>query len=249
MIKFFRRIRQQLLSENKFSKYLLYALGEIILVVIGILIALQINTWNQERLNAKKETQFLHELKQNLNEDQQAVQKTLAFNQTKLTAIDSAFHYMALMKDDKTYGRQFSSKFPVLSNNMLFEPTRVTFESIVSTGQIEIIQSVGLRKQLAQYYADTSLDGVQEQLKRNTQSFLDVTTPKMINKEMTKFFTKRDFDVAPLEALTIHKDPEVLSKLFVMLNKTHEHNQRLKEMQVKIEVLQNGIEDYLNNEL
>jgi len=43
MLKFFRRIRQELLSENHFSKYLLYALGEILLVVIGILIALQVN--------------------------------------------------------------------------------------------------------------------------------------------------------------------------------------------------------------
>ena len=50
MIKFFRRIRQQLLSENKFSKYLLYAIGEVVLVVIGILIALQINNWNEERV-------------------------------------------------------------------------------------------------------------------------------------------------------------------------------------------------------
>ncbi len=51
MIKFFRKIRQRLLSESKFSKYLLYAIGEIILVVIGILIALQINNWNEERKN------------------------------------------------------------------------------------------------------------------------------------------------------------------------------------------------------
>ena len=49
MIKFFRKIRQKLLSENKFSKYLIYAIGEIVLVVIGILIALQINNKNDER--------------------------------------------------------------------------------------------------------------------------------------------------------------------------------------------------------
>ena len=46
MIKFFRRIRHQLLSENKFSKYLLYAIGEIVLVVAGILIAIQLNNLN-----------------------------------------------------------------------------------------------------------------------------------------------------------------------------------------------------------
>ena len=49
MIKLFRKIRQKMLTENKFSKYLLYAIGEIILVVIGILIALQINNWNEEQ--------------------------------------------------------------------------------------------------------------------------------------------------------------------------------------------------------
>ena len=49
MIKFFRKIRQKLLTENKFSKYLLYAFGEIILVIIGILIALSINNWNEEK--------------------------------------------------------------------------------------------------------------------------------------------------------------------------------------------------------
>ncbi|MFC3880466.1 hypothetical protein ACFOSV_09780 [Algoriphagus namhaensis] len=57
MLNFFRKIRQKLLTQNisdgqagKFSKYLTYAIGEIILVVIGILIALQINTWNENRI-------------------------------------------------------------------------------------------------------------------------------------------------------------------------------------------------------
>ena len=62
MIKFFRKIRQKLLTENKFSKYLLYAIGEIILVVIGILIALQINNWNENRKDRIIEKEILTEL-------------------------------------------------------------------------------------------------------------------------------------------------------------------------------------------
>ncbi len=54
MINFFRRIRQRLIKESRFSKYLFYALGEIFLVVIGILIALSINNWNQERIEIDK---------------------------------------------------------------------------------------------------------------------------------------------------------------------------------------------------
>jgi len=54
MIKFFRKIRQNLLMENKTSKYFKYAIGEILLVVIGILIALQINNWNEKRLKQEQ---------------------------------------------------------------------------------------------------------------------------------------------------------------------------------------------------
>ena len=64
MIKFFRRIREQLLSENKFSKYLLYAIGEIVLVVIGILIALQINNRNELRKEKDQEAIILSDIKE-----------------------------------------------------------------------------------------------------------------------------------------------------------------------------------------
>lgn len=80
MIKFFRRIRQQLLSENKFSKYLLYAIGEIVLVVIGILIALQINNWNEGRKSIKSTELLLTQ-----------VRKELVFNITKANNIISTY--------------------------------------------------------------------------------------------------------------------------------------------------------------
>lgn len=68
MLKFFRHIRQRLLNENKFSKYLLYAIGEIVLVVIGILIALQINNWNEARKEKHLEKQLISLLINDLEE-------------------------------------------------------------------------------------------------------------------------------------------------------------------------------------
>jgi hypothetical protein len=62
MIKIFRHIRQNLIMENKTSKYFKYAIGEILLVVIGILIALSINNWNQNRINKQNEKLILNEL-------------------------------------------------------------------------------------------------------------------------------------------------------------------------------------------
>lgn len=63
MIRFFRKIRQDLLSDNKFSKYFIYAIGEIVLVMIGILLALQVNTWNKQKNDHKEEKQILTQLK------------------------------------------------------------------------------------------------------------------------------------------------------------------------------------------
>ncbi|WCO00429.1 hypothetical protein [Psychroserpens ponticola] len=69
MIKFFRKIRQNLLTENKFSKYMIYAIGEIVLVVIGILIALGISNQNQQKINEKKIASILKEIQSDLVKD------------------------------------------------------------------------------------------------------------------------------------------------------------------------------------
>ena len=80
MIKFFRKIRQRLLTENKFSKYLIYAIGEIILVVIGILIALSINNKNDELSERKAEKTFYRNIKQQLLDDAQNIESQVQYN-------------------------------------------------------------------------------------------------------------------------------------------------------------------------
>ena len=75
MIKFFRHIRKRLIGENRFSKYLLYAIGEIILVVIGILIALQINNWNEARKNTKTENEYYCRLLEDFELDRNNIKR------------------------------------------------------------------------------------------------------------------------------------------------------------------------------
>ena len=84
MIKFFRRIRQNLLSEGKTGKYLKYAIGEIILVVIGILIALSINNWNENKKNIKQAKKHLETISLNLKDDIKQAEKLLDETETTL---------------------------------------------------------------------------------------------------------------------------------------------------------------------
>ncbi|RMA56290.1 DUF6090 family protein [Ulvibacter antarcticus] len=81
MIKFFRKIRQNMLTENKFSKYLIYAIGEIILVVIGILIALSINNWHQEKQQKKVLNNIYANIKADLQQDIINIDEIINFSQ------------------------------------------------------------------------------------------------------------------------------------------------------------------------
>lgn len=77
MIKLFRKIRQRLLTENKFSKYMIYAMGEVLLVVIGILIALQVNNWNEWRKDRVKEKEILVNLVENFELNIEALESDI----------------------------------------------------------------------------------------------------------------------------------------------------------------------------
>ncbi|SDQ73879.1 DUF6090 family protein [Flagellimonas zhangzhouensis] len=87
MIKFFRKIRQRLLMENRFTKYLLYALGEIVLVVIGILLALQINNWNEYRKGLNKRSAYTKSLLKDLKQDTTDFRKNTKFLKQELEVL------------------------------------------------------------------------------------------------------------------------------------------------------------------
>lgn len=89
MIKIFRHIRKSLLMEHKTSKYFKYAIGEIFLVVIGILIALSINNWNDNRKNSLKETQFLDSFKKDLLANKEELNRIIEKTENTLRSSDT----------------------------------------------------------------------------------------------------------------------------------------------------------------
>ena len=86
MIKFFRHIRRSLILKNQMGKYLKYAIGEIILVVIGILIALQINNWNENNKKNQLKQEYINALINDLTKDTIQLQKSITYNKNRLIA-------------------------------------------------------------------------------------------------------------------------------------------------------------------
>lgn len=153
MIKFFRQIRQKLLQENRFSKYLFYALGEIILVVIGILLALQIDTWNTHKNNRAKELVYLksyHEdLKKNITELNRVIEKS---NRT-IGASDSLLRLATgqlEVEDIKTMEGLVMESL----NYTLFLSQEGTIKDIFGTGDLALIQNDTIRKSMVNWNSD-----------------------------------------------------------------------------------------------
>ena len=184
MIKFFRKIRQKLLSENKFSKYLIYAVGEIVLVVIGILIALQINNLNQDKINRNYEITMLSQIKGTLIDDI----KNLEGGLRSLDKTKKSLRKLAIIRNEPTFPQDsLNYYFALLRKSGIGVSINYSaYESIKSTG-FDKISNKSLRNSITNLY-EVKLKGVEfwinDFIKRKSEIKGDLIN-KTFNKKIT----------------------------------------------------------------
>jgi hypothetical protein len=165
MIKLFRNIRQNLLAEGKTSKYLKYAIGEIILVVIGILIALSLNNWNENRKIAKFENEILTLIDQNLEQDSTLISIELSKGKKAMELTDLLLAQVAKQNYNDSLNRWMGK---IISFER-FKSQSSAFEVLKAKG-IENISDKELQVELISYY-DENLFKLYESLNDVLNSF------------------------------------------------------------------------------
>ena len=155
MIPFFRKIRKKMADDNKPMKYMRYAIGEIILVVIGILIALQINNWNQNRLDHRTETKYLKSIVKELTSNNK-VNSSMVTNrlQKKINGLKLAKEFIdneMIVTDtleflnNVTYGGVFSGGYHF--------GERSSYDELINTGNLQLIRKETIKGVIANYYS------------------------------------------------------------------------------------------------
>ncbi len=200
MIKFFRHIRKSLLMENKTGKYLKYAIGEIILVVIGILIALSINNWNESR----KDNIKVHAYLANLHKD---IKGDISFNNRNI--LERYDKKVNALKNGKAYYQgtyAIADTLAFLNNlgygavfgNVIWAFNKTTYNQLVNTGEFKIIENDSLRESIQNYYnllngIEESSDGKKTGYVKYTNSFAPFNRddPEHISKYDQKLFLSR----------------------------------------------------------
>jgi len=178
MIKFFRHIRKSLIEKNQMGKYFKYAIGEILLVVIGILIALQINNWNQAKKDRKLEKQYYCRLLEDVRQDYSNYEYSLELLNERIDANNIMIQRLlddTLPLDSITPNLLRSVKF----SNRNYRATTDALEDIKSSGNLNILTDLSIKNKLASYY---------ESMARSS-SIIETNGKAITDK---RFFEKKD---------------------------------------------------------
>jgi hypothetical protein len=152
MIKFFIKIRQNTLSEGKTGKYLKYAIGEIILVVIGILIALQINNWNENRKAEKIELTYLIRLKNDLAKDTVYLKNKMQYLKGERAKIYEFVHQLYNVQKTEEEFKQLYFLQSYVTESLVMQTS--TYEELKNTGLTNIFQNDSLKIEILDLYRE-----------------------------------------------------------------------------------------------
>lgn len=209
MIKFFRKIRQKLLEQNRVSKYLLYAFGEIILVVIGILIALQINNWNEIRKNKNYEKNMLAQMQKELKLNSDMINRWLP----SLKEIVITINEVAAIKEDPNYPsdslQQYLKRIKGFGITISFNTSAY---NAINSGGLDKISNPAIRQQISDIYGNKipSISSwineiIRKSLFERNRLFYEIYDPIVIPRESGIIGTK----LTDTDAKTLRNNPKV----------------------------------------
>jgi len=182
MIKFFRRIRKSLLEENKIGQYFKYAIGEILLVVIGILIALQINNWNEANKEHKIEMAYLASLKTEFITNLNALNTSISKCDRLIAQLDEILTFFESKKLD-TLQADYISKClgNTLQYDVSFNPIMAVQTELISSGNLKQISNTELRQRIADFGGYLDIIANQENSAKNLNSNIGAQISKRVS--------------------------------------------------------------------
>ena len=174
MLRFLRLLRKKLIEEQRTRQYIYYAIGEILLVVFGILIALQINNWNEGRKLIHEEEFIIQELINEFDKNLTLIQRDYRGNKGTLGATNDLMEMFLVETEDLSINHLDSLLVTILMNTS-FDPSTGVVEEIISTGRLSVLRDDSLRYLITQW--PSVLQDQQEDIEIRSVHFQDILLP------------------------------------------------------------------------
>jgi len=150
MIRLFRKIRHKLLSKNSYGIYVLYAFGEIVLVMIGILLALQIDNWNEARKDRITEKQYVERLLNDLQNDSIYFESQILICERAISHLDSFLIEMYKSPENSDDVKRIMKHGALQTDDLTLKNS--TYRELISTGKLNIFSDQNLKTAIMDYY-------------------------------------------------------------------------------------------------
>ncbi len=238
MIKFFRKVRQKLLSQKKITAYFFYALGEILLVVIGILIAVQVNNWNVNNKVRAEELKLLKEMVNNLDSDIEDCIWNINKNQD-------------LLKSNLAVLRQLEERIPLHDSlrthygNISYATTQrknhSAYEYLKSRG-MNLVQNDSLRRNIADVYSLRFRFIERKELEYDSYIQVNLVIPQLIGKIIVDDISKMGY---PISLEELYDDEVFKGTLYTNVNAKRFMVARYENLKEAMESLKQQINEEL----
>lgn len=247
MITLFRRIRKKIMEEGMAGRYLIYAIGEIFLVVIGILIALQVNNWNEERRERSTELLYLQSFKEDLDQNMAELDRVIEKTSRVVAYNDSLLAYL-VSADTGTIDQDVAMRLLGESAGYtIFQSKEGTVQSVIGSGALEVLRDPFIRMKIAVWEGDLknirawesdskrSFDEYTGYLKMNLPRHLMIFEESVIDDNV---LTKLQSDTYFLNTL--------MERSFMSSSLNELYSEKLEELNVLSETVDREIQNLVN---
>lgn len=229
MLRKFRDLRKVLLQDGAVKKYLLYAVGEILLVMIGILLALQVNNWNENRKLRIEEKKLLIDLKEGLISDRdEQIENHLGDKYRRISRLDVL---ISSWENKSSYHDSLRPYFGILSRNDDFIWQKVAYKNLESKG-LDIIRNDSLKKEIINLFEVGYVDA-KARFDNKRENLLEYGRP--IVRSLFKRLPGEGFE--PVDYASLLEDVEYWNTLIVLRENNQSIMERLSWLKEHLDIL------------
>jgi len=235
MIPFFRRIRKKMAGDNKPMKYMRYAIGEILLVVIGILIALQINTWNEHRKDKIAESNILQDIKGSVSTDIQQLKLRIELAKGDIHSANIILNYI---EKNIPYNDSLNKHCWIITTtkNKIFTPQISAYKVLESKG-IDLISNDQLKKQILDLY-NIDYPTLEYEYENYHKNIHDYGRP--IARSL--FIAGNNETLKPIDYKSLYANVEFINVLKLIISNDNAIDEMLRDLIEKCQKIENAID-------
>lgn len=207
MLRIFRKKKEKLLAEENFNLYLIYAIGEFVLVVLGILIALQIDNWNGNRKTKLSEAKYLMALHEEFSNNLEELERVMKRNSRNAEYALELSKYTGKQEPELTEPEFDSLFFRAVMTEVQYRPGSGIVDEIINSGKLDIFSNDRIRYEIASWESIMQKVRFQEQEHAVTRTNLMNFCFRIMNARNALFNSYGDsFELTHSRFATVNKD-------------------------------------------